>query len=155
MQASQQIKERKSVRRASSGERVTAAFVCLGILGLFALLWLASNGRIDLGRVFGPCGFRQRYDLPCPTCGMTTSALAFVQGRIAESFYVQPAAALFCCVLVVVAFFTFVIAVFGLYFQFLRRFLMEVKIKHIVLILMIVIAAAWAVTLARALVARK
>lgn len=84
---------------------------------------------------------------------MTTSALTFVQGKIFESFYIQPTAALLCCIMVVVAFLAFLIAVFGVYFVFLRRFFTEVKIKHIILALIVIIAAGWAVTLARALAA--
>jgi len=85
---------------------------------------------------------------------MTTSALAFVRGKIFESFYIQPAGALMCCVLVIVAFFAFLIAVFGLYFRFLKRFFAEVKIKHIILALIVIVAAGWAVTLTRALAAK-
>jgi len=84
---------------------------------------------------------------------MTTSVLAFSQGKIFESFYIQPAAALLCCVLVVIAFLALFTAVFGVYFGFVRRFITEVKIKHIVLALIVIIAAGWAVTLARALAA--
>ena len=85
---------------------------------------------------------------------MTTSVLAFAQGKIFESFYIQPAAALLCCVLAVSAFLAFLIAVFGVYFGFLKRFFAEVKVKHIILAMIIVIAAGWAVTLARALAAK-
>ena len=84
---------------------------------------------------------------------MTTSALTFVQGRIIRSFYIQPAAALLCCILVVMGFLAFFIAVFGVYFNFLKRFFSEIKIKYIVLALILIIAAGWAVTLARALAA--
>ena len=82
---------------------------------------------------------------------MTTSALAFAKGEIFESFYIQPTGALLCCILAVSAFLAFLIAVFGVYFGFLKRFFAEVKIKHIILALIIIIAAGWAVTLARAL----
>ena len=81
---------------------------------------------------------------------MTASALAFAQGKILESFYTQPAAALLCCILVVVAFLAFLAAVFGVYLGFVKRFFIEVKIKHIILLLIIIVAAGWAVTLARA-----
>ena len=120
----------------------------------FSLFALAAAGRIDIGWwLGGPCGFKQRYDLPCPTCGMTASALAFAQGKIFESFYIQPAAALLCCVLAVSAFLAFLIAVFGVYSGFLNRFFTEVKVKYIILALIVIIAAGWAVTLARALAA--
>jgi len=82
---------------------------------------------------------------------MTTSALAFAQGRIFESFYIQPAAALLCSIMVVSAFLAFLVAVFGIYFRFVKRFFVEVKIRHIILALIVILAAGWAVTLARAL----
>jgi len=110
-----------------------------------------AAGRIDVDKWLDPCGFKQRYDLPCPTCGMTTSALAFVQGEIFESFYIQPAAALLCCVLVVVAFLASLVAVFGVYFSFIKRFFAEIKLRYIVLAMIIIVAAGWAVTLARAI----
>jgi hypothetical protein len=46
------------------------------------------------------------------------------------------------------------IAVFGVYSGFVSRFFAEVKIKHVILALIIIIAAGWAVTLARALAAK-
>jgi hypothetical protein len=97
---------------------------------------------------------KQRWGLPCPTCGMTTSALAFARGQILQSFYIQPAAAVLCGILLVVAFLAFFIAVFGVYFQFLRRFFVKVKTRYIILLLLIIIAAGWVVTLARALAER-
>lgn len=104
------------------------------------------------------CGFKQRYGLPCPTCGMTTAVYKFVRGEIFGrngSFYEQPAAALLCTVLVLVALLAFIIAVSGVYFGFIDRFFKEVKIRHIILALVIIIAAGWAVTLARALAAQR
>lgn len=88
---------------------------------------------------------------------MTTSVFKFVRGEIFGhngAFYTQPAAALLCSVMVVAAFLAFLIAVFGVYFGFLKRFFAEVKIRHIILALIIIIAAGWAVTLARALASR-
>ena len=153
MQASQQLNKLKNICRASLHQRIWAGLVFLAAAALFGLFRLAANGKINIGLWLGPCGFKQKYALPCPTCGMTTSALAFAQGKILESFYIQPAAALLCSVLVVTAFLAFLIAVFGVYLRFLKRFFAEVKIKHMILALIIVIAAGWAVTLARALAA--
>jgi len=151
MQASQQLNRPKILCRASSRQRLLAGLVLSVVVASFGLLWLAANDKIDIGPLIDPCGFKQKYGLPCPTCGMTASALAFVEGKIFESFYIQPAAALLCCILVIVAFLAFLIAVFGIYFGFLKRFFTEVKIKHIILALIVIIAAGWAVTLARAL----
>jgi len=84
---------------------------------------------------------------------MTSATLAFAQGKILKAFYTQPAAGLLCSVMVIGAFFSFFIAFFGVYFRFLKRFFAEVKVRHIILALLIIIAAGWAVTLARALAA--
>ena len=69
-------------------------------------------------------------------------------GKIFESFYIQPAAALLCCVLAVSAFLAFFVAVFGVYFDFLNRFFSKVKIKYIIIALIVIVAVGWAVTLA-------
>jgi len=153
MQSCQQPNKPPFFCRASFHQRITATIVFSAIATLFALAWLAAAGKFDIGWWLGTCGLKQKYGLPCPTCGMTTSVLAFSQGKIFESFYIQPAAALLCCVLVVIAFLALFTAVFGVYFGFVRRFITEVKIKHIVLALIVIIAAGWAVTLARALAA--
>ncbi|UCE99824.1 MAG: DUF2752 domain-containing protein [Planctomycetota bacterium] len=153
MRTSQQLNELKVFCRASSQQRLRAGLVFLVLAASFGLLVLAAHAKIDIGWWFGPCGFKQKYNLPCPTCGMTASALAFARCEIFKAFYSQPAAALFCCLLAVVAFLAFIIAAFGVYFVFLNRFFTEVNIRHIILAMMVVMAAAWAVTLIRALVA--
>lgn len=153
MQASQQLNKPKFFYRASSGQRKVAAIVCLGIILFFAAFALTGHYHIDMGRWLGPCGFKQRTGLPCPTCGVTTATLAFAQGRILEAFDIQPACGLLCSVMVIAAFMAFIIAVFGVYFRFIERFFKEVKLRYMILALIIIIAAGWAVTLARALAA--
>ena len=153
MHASQQLNKPKFFYRASSGQRKVSAIVCLGIIVFFAVFALAGHYKIDMGRLLGYCGFKQRYGLPCPTCGMTTATLAFAQGRILEAFYIQPACGLLCCVIVLAAIMAFIIAVFGVYFRFVERFFEEVKIRYMILALVVIIIAGWAVTFARALVA--
>lgn len=143
-----------SVSRASSGQRMVAAIVCLGIITFFGVFALVGHFNIDMGRWLGYCGFKQRTGLPCPTCGMTTATLAFAQGRIFEAFNIQPACGLLCSVMVIVAILTFIIAVFGVYFRFIERFFTEVKLRYMILALIIIIVAGWAVTLARALAAK-
>ena len=132
---------------------MAAAIVCLGIILFFGVFALAGRYKIDMGRLLGYCGFRQQTGLPCPTCGMTTATLAFAQGRIFEAFYIQPACGLLCCVVVIAGILAFVIAVFGIYFRFIERFFTEVKLRYMILALVIIIAAGWAVTLARAIAA--
>jgi len=152
MQVGQQLNKPKILLRASFRQRVRAGIVFLVLAAFFGLFALAAHDKIDIGRWFGPCGFKQRYGLPCPTCGITTSAVAFADGRIFEAFYIQPAAAVLCCVLAVSGILALLIAVFGVYFRFLDRFFAKVKIKHIIIALIIIIAAGWAVTLARTLI---
>jgi len=152
MQASQQLNKLKILCRASSRQRLVAGVVFLVLAASFGLFALAGHYKVSLWPF--PCGFQQRYNLPCPTCGVTSSVIAFAQGKIFESFYIQPAAALLCCVLVVSAFLASFIAVFGVYFEFLNRFFTEVKVKYVVLALIIIIAAGWAVTIVRALAAK-
>ena len=151
MQTSQQLNKTKILYRASFRQRVAAGLVFLVLAASFGLVALARHYKITLWPF--PCGFKQKFDLPCPTCGMTASVAAFAQGKIIESFYTQPAAALLCCVLAVLAFLAFLIVVFGVYFGFINRFFTEVKIRYIILALIVIIAAGWAVTLARALAA--
>jgi hypothetical protein len=117
-------------------------------------LWGLQKVHFDFGLVFNPCGFKQRTGLPCPACGMTTSVLAFARGRVLLSFYTQPASALGCLVLVVIAFLASLIATLGVYFKALDRFFEEVKPSHLAVGLLVVISAGWAVTLARAFVDR-
>ena len=148
------INKSKTFIKASFRQRVIATVVFFLIAGFFILLSLAANDKIDAGLWTNPCGFKQRYDLPCPSCGMTTSALAFAGGRIFESFYIQPAGGFLCVILVVLAILAFITALFGVYFIFLRRFLTEIKVRYIVLAVIIIIAAGWIVTLARALAAK-
>ena len=123
------------------------------LVALFALFGLMATGIIDPDLWLDPCGFKQRYGLPCPSCGMTHSVLAFARGMVFESFYIQPVAALMCCIAIIAAFLALLIAVFGLYFRALDSLFCEVKIRYVIIILIVVIAAGWAVTLARALAA--
>jgi hypothetical protein len=153
MQASQQLSKPKILCRASFRQRLAAGGVFLLLAGSFGLFALMGHYKISPWPF--PCGFKQRYDLPCPTCGVTTSVVAFAQGKILESFYIQPAAALLCCVLAVSAFLAFFVAVFGVYFDFLNRFLTGIKIKYVIIALIVIVAVGWAVTLARALAANE
>ena len=151
MQTSQQLNKRKMFTRASRRQRVRAGIVLCVLAALFGLFGLMATGIIDPELWLDPCGFKQRYGLPCPTCEMTTSVLAFARGNVFESFYIQPAAALACCIMIIAAFLAFLTAVFGIYFRFLGSFFSEVKMKYVILTIIVIIAAGWVVTLARAL----
>ena len=145
---------KKIVYRATREQRLVAALVFLWIGAGFCCLWLMSKGIINVDLLFGPCGFKQRYGLPCPSCGMTTSSIAFIQGQILKAFYIQPAGAFLCSLLAISAFLAFLIAVFGVYFEFLKRFLEQIRLSYVIIAFLIIVAAGWMVTLSRALAAR-
>ena len=149
---SQQITGKKFFYKATAQQRLIAAVVLLAILLFSLFCFLAATNRIDIELLLTPCGFKQRHDLPCPTCSMTTSMLYFFKGQILNSFYAQPAGALLACLLVITAFLTFLIAVFGVYFSFLKRIIAIVKLRYVILVLLVIILASWAVTLTRAFV---
>ena len=153
MQASQQQSKPKFFCRASSRQRLIAAGIFLSLAAFFGLFALTGHYKIPLWPF--PCGFQQRFNLACPTCGVTTSAKAFAQGKILQSLYIQPAAALICILLTVSAIFGLFIAVSGIYFSFLNHFFDKIRIKYIFLALIIIVAIGWAVTLARALAANR
>jgi len=152
MTASQQTTRSKFTRRATPRQRTIAALIFFAIAAGFTAVHLLA--RFNISPWPFPCGFKQRFNLPCPTCGMTTAILAFAQGKILHAFYTQPAAAFLCAALLVTALFAFIIAVFGVYFRFLDRLRDEFKLRYVVLALLIIVAAAWAVTLSRAFVQR-
>lgn len=150
MHKCQQVKGSKYVRRASARGRMTAVLFTAGVVALFGGLWLLQGVGFDFGSLFGPCGMKQRTGLPCPTCGMTTCVLAFARGEVLTAFYVQPAGALLCALLIVAAFFAFLTAVLGVYFHFFARLWTELKVRYVVAGLLVILTAGWAVTLARA-----
>jgi hypothetical protein len=149
----QETKRVKMVRRPSVRERKVAGLVVCCVVMFFGGLWLLQRLAFDFGLLFGPCGVKQRTGLPCPTCGMTTSVLAFVRGDVLTAFFVQPAAAFLCTVLTATAFFAFLSSAFGIYFSAFDRLFAEIRIKHWIVGLLIVIAGGWAVTFTRAWVA--
>ena len=146
----QQGKTGTVLRGPTARERRIAAVISAGIVVLFSALWLLQRVGFDFGLLFGPCGLRMRTGWTCPTCGMTTATLAFARGDVLTAFYTQPAAAFLCSTLVIIAFFAFLISVFGVYFCFLDRLLAEIKLWHVAIGLIVILAAGWAVTLARA-----
>lgn len=137
--------------RLSRRQRLIALCVFLAVCAVFGLLYLASTGTVNLWFWLGPCGLKQRYGLPCPTCGWTTAALAFVSGNIIQAFYIQPAAAFICALMVITSFFSFIAAFFGVYFSFLFRFFRQVKTIYLIVALLIITVGGWLVTLSRAL----
>jgi hypothetical protein len=151
MSASQQLNSVKISASVTICQRIVAGVVFVSVLGIFGVLWAGAHGWFDMSRLFGICGFKQVYGLPCPTCYVTTSAMAFVQGRFLEAFYVQPAGAVLCCALVITAVLALLISVFGVNFSFLHPPISGRMIKYLIVSGIIVLAAGWAVTIARTL----
>jgi Protein of unknown function (DUF2752) len=149
MESGQQPILPKLFSRASANQRLIAAGIFLFIAGGFLLGWLMGQFHFTIYPF--PCGFKQRYNLPCPTCGMTTAVIAFSHGRISDAFYTQPAAGFFCCFATVIAFFAFIPAAFGVYSPLVERRLASLKLRYILAALFLIFAAGWAVTLARAI----
>ncbi|MDD5458705.1 MAG: DUF2752 domain-containing protein [Phycisphaerae bacterium] len=143
----------KNLIRVKSRGRLIAFAIFACIVGFWLIAFLGSKGILDLAILLNPCGMKQRYGLPCPTCGFTTVAIVFIQGRILQAFYIQPAGAILYTVSIISGFLALFTAVFGVYFRFLDRFFRQVHVKYIILALVVIVVAGWAVTLSRALAA--
>jgi membrane protein insertase Oxa1/YidC/SpoIIIJ len=138
----------KLYTKAGTEERGGFLAVFLVISVIFALFYLLARGNINPGS-FGGCSFERNYGLPCPSCGMTRSVTAFMQGKIIKSFLLQPAAAIGCFALVLAAFFSLLSALLGVNFWFLPPVRMW-RTGRILFAAAVVLAVGWAVTLARA-----
>lgn len=133
----------------SSRVRLGYALIFLTVAGAFGVLWAAERGHIELRMVLGVCGFKQRFGLPCPGCGWTHAAQAFVTGRFMEAFLIQPAAALFCLIGMVTAFFSLLFAVFGVDFGLPKRIFTPAGTKLLLVAAAVAVVVGWIFTLAR------
>lgn len=74
--------------------RVVAAVIWVGataLLGLASWLTPSSTGMGTHTQLNLPqCGWIMAFDLPCPTCGMTTAFAHAAHGNLAASFIAQP-----------------------------------------------------------------
>ncbi len=151
MSDSQHSNSIKSDFRALPAERLLAGGVFCVIVAGFALFWACREGYIDLSFVFGQCGFKSATGLPCPGCGWTHAAQAFAAGKIIEAFIIQPAAAIFCCLAVVVAVFALLTALFGIQFRLFHSLLNRGNLKRLLLVAGLVVLIGWLITLMQAL----
>ncbi len=85
---------------------------------------------------------------------MTSAVLAFARGQLFDAFYIQPAAAFLCSFMALTALLTLLMAIRGVYFTAFDRLLYETNVIHWIAALLVILAAGWAVTLARALAAQ-
>ncbi|MBN2511892.1 MAG: DUF2752 domain-containing protein [Sedimentisphaerales bacterium] len=110
---------------------------------------MSEKGIIQPQQVLGVCGFKQRYGLPCPGCGWTHSAQAFMTGDFKRSFVLQPAAAVFCAVSVIVWILALHTVVFGIHFR-LQQVLFNPRFwKYVLICSAAVILLGWIATLVR------
>ena len=127
------------------------ALVCwMGGWGPLGLLGFLQHNHVEVGRFFPLCGFKQRTDLPCPTCGMTTSVLAFTRGQVFAAFTIQPAAALGCTMMVIIGGIALWIAITGRQPRWVEKRLESLSLMWIGIGCAIVIALGWAYTLVKA-----
>jgi hypothetical protein len=144
----EQYAKSKNRQKLSLRARIIYAVVFLAAAGVFTVLWAAENGYIELRMLLGVCGFKQRFNLPCPGCGWTHAAQAFVTGRFVEAFMTQPAAALFCLLGAVTAFFSLLFGVFGVDFGLPKRIFTPAGTKLLLIAAAVVVAVGWIFTLA-------
>jgi hypothetical protein len=144
---SQQIScpQNLSPLRFTIGQRMLIGAILPVVAGTFAFLHVAGAHKWVFYPV--PCGFKVQFGLPCPTCGMTTSVLTFARGDILQSFYIQPAAAVLCCMLIAAGIFAIVVAIAGTDWGLVR----SLKLKYIIVTFMVITGGGWAVMLARAI----
>lgn len=137
-------------KRVTLQQRFIALSVFIGITTFFLLGWLILRGFLNPELLFGICGFKEKYHLPCPACGMTSSVLAFLSGDIGRSFYLQPAAGVLCSVLFCGWVCSFM-SVLGFDLNFIYKRLLFIQLKYWLIGIIIVVLGGWSVTMARAL----
>jgi hypothetical protein len=136
--------------KAQPEDRLGFLVVFVVISLVFGLCYLLSSGKINLGS-YGGCAFERNFGLPCPTCGMTRSITAFMQGKAVKSLILQPAAGIGCIVLALTAFFSLLSALPGVDFSFLPPVRIW-PIGRITLAAAAVFIVGWTIMLAKAFV---
>jgi len=102
--------------------------------------FLAGQGRFDVGRYAGVCGFYQKYQRPCPGCGMSRAVIELYKGDIGGAIYEQPAAVVFVVMGFAWAGAGLIAAARGKRLRLAER----IKLKYIVLLILTVLLAGWA-----------
>ena len=147
---SDNFKSSVSSNRPKRQERVIAMCVFVSVLAFFAVAWSFNAGILNPKALFGICGLKQKYHIPCPTCGMTSSVRSFTYGNFAESFRLQPAGGVLCVSLVCAGVCSF-LTVLGADLRFIYSRLASLRFRYVATVVMIVFLAGWAVTMSRAL----
>ena len=134
--------------RADKSQRVESAIIFVVVFGMFCFAYFIGAGMIDADSLFGRCGFKQYYSLPCPLCGFTTAGALFAHGRILSAFYTQPAAGIMCLLLAILGVLSLLTACFGVNFRFLPP-VRQWRASYIITVVLVIIALGWAVMLTR------
>ena len=146
----QQTNSKATQQDAHKKERLLGLAAFVTVVGGLAILNILQQVGFDFGILFWPCGFRVRTGLPCITCGMTRSVLAFSRAHLIEAFRFQPAAGFFMVVLLVLGGLGLFVAVSGKVPTVVRRYRAEFRLKRVLFQIALVLLAGWAVTLAQA-----
>lgn len=84
----------RRIRLHSRQRRVMGAIVALGSGSLLMVAAILSPSEEGLGThqqlMLPECGWITIFDLPCPTCGMTTAFSHAADGNLLASFLTQP-----------------------------------------------------------------
>lgn len=154
MQSSQEFNKSEIFYKVTVKERWAGGLIFAVVVGIWWLLWLAGRGRFDFGLFFAPCGMKESYGITCPTCGMTSSAMAFASGDIFGSFYIQPAGGVLYVIASISAFLALFVFVFGVNFRILQAWMARTRLKYVLIAGAAVVVVGWAVTLVRELATR-
>ncbi len=150
MSESQSSNQDSAWIRVSGRQRLIAGLWFAGVIGTGLLLVGLQKAHFNFTLLLGTCGLKQRTGLPCPTCGMTHAVLAFARGQWLLAWTTQPAAALFCTLLLAVALGGLAVALTGWMPVKIQRFYAELKWRYVLILGGIVVLAGWAVTFSRA-----
>ncbi|WP_094759172.1 DUF2752 domain-containing protein [Sedimentisphaera salicampi] len=114
-------------------------FICVPF-GWF-LIWLMGSEIISGESIFGICGFRQKHDLPCPFCGMTTSAKLFLEGNFLDSLKAQPAGFILCIFSIAVWVESAILLIPAVRRK--RSFFIKWKLRVLLLAALVIILLSW------------
>lgn len=144
--------DRRAAAREALRLRRNAAWLalaCGAVLGVAVYLHPDSRGlgtHRQLG--LGPCGFVLTTGLPCPTCGMTTAFSHTVRGQLIRAFFAQPAGMLLALGTIVTFFTSLWVLFTGRMPHWPLRLVMWLSPYRLLLILLVVLLAAWGFKLA-------
>ncbi len=136
--------------KATPGQRRVAMLLFLAVAVTLMGVGLLEASQYDIGRLFMPCGFKVSHGLPCPTCGYTTALRAFVTGHLVAAFRIQPAACMMCVALLASGVIGFYVALSGHYPHWLRKGLIQCRLRYVFLVFFLVVLLGWTVLLAQA-----